>query len=455
MDGIFPYVIAAVVVLFVIVILMLVVSRKNKNGYGESASRQKPLTTKNQAQIIRDANKKLARDPHDASALASLGDVYYASKLWEKAYPIYDELSKLAVTNTTIDNFTVNLRAGVSALQLKKYPEAITLLPNAYKVNPHDFDVNYNLGLACYLNNSFDKAVPCFKKSLVIRPDAHGVYGYLAQSFYKQKHYRDSLPCFKKALDEDPSNKEVLYCMADAMTAEGMGDKALKVFMHLRADPVYGAKSSLAAGTIHARNKDNQAAIQDLEICLKHKDAEPEVRQEGMYRLAQCYIAENQMTKGLELLKEIRNANPNYKDVNTLISRYQELSQNSNLQVYLVAGQTDFIALCRKIVVELCGKQSRVKIEDINMGSVYTDIVAFVSNPRWEDTQLFRFFRTNGSTGELYLRDFHGHMKDVNSDRGFCITAGTFTEEAHKYTEGRPIDLVEKLQLTKILKAIG
>ena len=420
MDNLFPIVIAIVSVLSVIVLLMLIVSHKNKGG---SVGKQGTTRhAKNQAQIVRDANKKLSRDPHDAGALTAIGEVYYTSHLWEKAFPVYDELSKLATVNPDIDNFKVTLRAGICAVQLKKYPEAITILPAAYKINPHDYEVNFNLGLACYLNDMYEKAIPCFKKAIVIKPEASEVYMYLAQCYYKLKHYRDSLPCFKRALDDDPSNKEILFCMADAMMAEGHGDKAMKVFMHLRADPVYGARSSFAAGTIHSRNNDN--------------------------------VATNQMQKGLDVLKNIRNINPNYKDVNTLISRYQELSQNSNLNVYLIAGQTDFIALCRKIVISLCGKNNRVKIEDINMGSVYTDIVAFVSSPRWEDTQLFRFFRTNGSTGELYLRDFHGHMKDVNSDRGFCITAGSFTDEARKFTEGRPIDLIEKPQLTKILKSL-
>ena len=68
---------------------------------------------------------------------------------------------------------------------------------------------------------------------------------------------------------------------------------------------------------------------------------------------------------------------------------------------------------------------------------------------------LFRFFRTTGATGEIYVREFHGHMSDVKAARGFCISAGTFTEEARKYIEGRPIDLIEKNDLTKILKQIS
>ena len=46
-------------------------------------------------------------------------------------------------------------------------------------------------------------------------------------------------------------------------------------------------------------------------------------------------------------------------------------------------------------------------------------------------------------------------MSDVNAERGFCVSAGIFSEESKKYIEGRPIDLIEKTELTKILKQIS
>ena len=35
------------------------------------------------------------------------------------------------------------------------------------------------------------------------------------------------------------------------------------------------------------------------------------------------------------------------------------------------------------------------------------------------------------------------------------MTAGTFTEEARRFTEGRPLDLFDKNRLNKVLNAIG
>lgn len=443
------YLIAAVVVVTLIAVLMLIFGKKSNSNISSGKDH------KSQAQILRRANKKLAKDPYDTEGLFSVGEIYFSKQLWDKAFPVYLQLSKLPREKLKEEEqFLVMLRCGICAVYQEKFQDAVFALSEAYKINSRNFEVNYYLGLACFKSQQYEKAIPCFKKALIAKSDAEGVYFYLGQSLYLTKKYRDCLPCFKKALDEEPSNKEALYDMADAMTEEGHGEKAIKVFMHLRPDPVYGSKSCLHAGIYHKKIGDIENAIQDFEIGLKHENALPEIRLEIEYHLAQVYFGKNQIAKGLALLKTIRNTNSNYKDVNALISRYQELSQNSNLQIYLNAGSSDFIALCRKFIA-INYKNALVKIQDVNFGPVFTDIVAEVSTLKWSNVEVYRFFRTSGSIGELYVREFHGHIQDIKADRGFCISAGSFTEEARKYIEGRPIDLVEKTDLVKILKHIS
>jgi restriction endonuclease Mrr len=62
--------------------------------------------------------------------------------------------------------------------------------------------------------------------------------------------------------------------------------------------------------------------------------------------------------------------------------------------------------------------------------------------------------RTEGQVGELFIRDLYAHSKELYAGRGFCITAGNFTEEAMRFVNARLIDLVDKQQLVKILKTI-
>ncbi len=450
----FSIVIAIVVVLVVITILVAVSAGKKNATAKLSKSAGTIVSKKEQAQIIRDANRRLAKDPKDPEGLMAVGNVYFNNKLWEKAEPVYVQLTKVAVERMQVDAFLANQRAGICCFMNNKQQDALGYLIFAEKINPRDFECNYYLGQALYKNKSFDKAASCFKKALIAKPEAEGVYFLLGRALYEAHHYQESLPCFKKALDENPSNKEALFDMADAMNEQGSSEKAIKVFMHLRPDPVYGARSCLEAGLYHEKAGDTEGAIQDFEIGLKHENAPTDVRLEIEYRLAAVYFSVGQIQKGLLLLKQIRMINGNYKDVNSLISRYQELSSNKNLQIYLTSGTSDFVALCRKVITSKY-KGSYVKIQDINVGPLYTDIIAEIETDKWENTDLFRFFRTNGATGELYVRDFHGHLQDIKADKGYCLTAGTFTEEARKYTEGRPLDLIEKSELTKLLKNIN
>lgn len=443
------YLIAGVIMIAFVAVLTLFMG---KNGGG--STKDKKTSNRNKAQIIKEANKKLAKNPHDPAGLIPLGDVYFSSQIWDKAYLIYNDLSKLDSKSGFVNLDECFLRLGISALQLGKNPEAVQALVSAYKINSVSFENNFYLGKAMFNQKLYEKSVPLFKKAILAKPESTGVYFLLAQSLYFAKKYRECLSFFKKALDEDPSNKEALFNMSDAMFQEGRGDRAIKIFMHLRADPIYGARSCLRAGIFHTKINDLNSAIQDYEIGLKHENEPSDIRVEIEYNLARCYFEKNQIAKGLALLKAIRNSVQNYKDVNSLINRYQELSQNNNLQIYISANSNDFVTLCRKFILTKY-KNSNVKIQNIEKDSLYTDILTEIFAATWQDVVLFRFFRTTGSVGEIYIREFHEHMNDVNAERGFCVSAGIFSEESKKYIEGRPIDLIEKTELTKILKQIS
>ncbi len=448
-----PVIIAVIFCLALIAVLSLVGGRKSGGGGGKLGSRSRGNLQKNRAQIIRECTKRLSHDPYNTQALLPLADLYFNENLWDKAVTLYNTLIDLAATHPDVDPGLVCLRHGICCVKLKRFPEALKSLVTSYKVKPDSFDVNFYLAQACYANNDFEKAIPCFKKAYTINPEAGGITEPLGMAMYKAKKFRDCLPVLRKALNEDPQNKECLFAMADAMQECGAGDKALKVFVHLRPDPVYGPRSCLSAGIIHARMGQNDLAAQDYEIGLKLKDIPTETYLELNYRLAQCYFSTNKIAQGLACLTTINNTVPNYKDVSTLISRYKELNQNSNLQLYLTSGTSDFVVLCRNLVSKYYA-HSVVKISDVEVQQESVEILCEVETPKWEDVELFRFYRTTGAVGELFMRDFHAKLKDKKVDRGFCFTPGSFSEEAHKFVEGRPIDLVEKAQLMTLLKKV-
>ena len=408
---------------------------------------------KTRAQIIKESTRKLAQDPHNADALIALGDLYYNERAWDKAFPIYETQMGIAPAHREIDIFKASLRQGICAVKLEKIPESFKGLSAAAQINPNDFEVNYYLGVAFYKNNEFEKAVPRFKKAVVVKPEASGINSPLGLALYKAKHYKESLPYLKRALDENPENKEALFAMADGMNESGYGEKAIKVFMHLRPDPEFGAKACLAAGIFHLKMGQPDKAVQDFEIGLKHQNATPEVAIETRYRLANAHFAMKAIGKGIGYLQEIQAVNPQYKDVPQLLSRYSELNQNKNLQTYLMASSSDFVALCRRIVMKYY-QRVVAKIIDISVKPENVEILMNIDFVRAEETHIFRFYRTTGAVADLYVREFHARVSEVKADKGVCITAGLFSEEGRKYAEGRPIDLVDKNGLIKILKKV-
>ncbi len=426
-------------------LILAFATKKRSGGKGKQKGR---------AQILRDANRKLAQNPHNPEGLIPLGDLYYNERAWDKAYPIYETMMSISSAHREIDPFKAALRQGICAIKLNKTQEAFKGLGVAYQINKNNFDVNYYLGVAYFKNNEFDKSVPCFKRCIMLRSDAPGINQYLGMGLYKGKHYKEALPYLKRSLDENPENKEALFSMADSMNESGYADKAMRVFMHMRPDPEFGARSCLAAGLYHIKMNQADKAIQDFEIGMKHQDVPQDVMTEIRYRYATSCFMMNSITKGLDALREIQAITPNYKDVSTLISRYSELNQNKNLQIYLMAASSDFVALCRKVAVRMYRKGT-ARILDIAVSQDNVQIQLHVDFSRSEEVHIFRFYRSQGTIGELVIREFLSRVNDIKADKGICVSAGTYSDEARRFVEGRPLDLLEKADLIKILKKVG
>lgn len=437
------------VILIVAFALLLITLLSRKPG-GKGPKREK---RKDRGTIIREATRRLSANPRDPEGLSAMGNIHYQEQDWEKAYPIYEILIDLAPGNPKLDEFEASLRYGVSAIKTNRLQEAIKGLLTARKLKPNHFEVNYNLGYICYLQKEYDKAVPFLRQALITDTENVLAQRYMGFSLHRTHRYRDALAYLKKAIDLQPDDKESLFAMAECLFESGAIDRSLKIFTHLRPDPVLGPQSALYSGIIHAQMNQHDKAVVDFEIGLKHENISKEITNELMYKMAVTLIKNQDIPRALATLKDLQKITQGYKDVPALILRYQELNQNKNLQTYLMAVQSEFVTLCRKIVVQFY-PGAKVKITDISVFADYTDIVSEIDTPKWSDIVIFRFFRSQGSVGELLLRDFHGRIKDLKAGKGICMTAGLFSDESRRFTEGRPIDLFDKDQLNRILNSV-
>jgi hypothetical protein len=108
-----------------------------------------------------------------------------------------------------------------------------------------------------------------------------------------------------------------------------------------------------------------------------------------------------------------------------------------------MAPVAEFVALCRKIVLGYFPKAGVKIIKTLMTSNDWADITVEVNTAKWSDIIMFRFIRSREATGEVALRDFHSHLKDIKAGKGICMSAGAFSEDAKRFTAARLIDLIE------------
>ncbi len=450
MVGILPILLVVVFLAAVLIALLALTGRKSENSNG----RKKKQRTKGRDVVLKEANRRLAQNPKDPEALVDLGELYYREQAWDKALKTYEVLVDLCGANPDLDEFEINMRYGLASLKLGRNDDAYKGLVIARTLKQSNFEVNYNLGMLEFGKKNYEKASQLLQQARTQDPEHAPTLRYLGHAQFRMKNYRDALALLRKAIDLVPDDKESLYAVAECYYEIGQTDQAIKIFTHLRPDPVMGPNASLFAGTIHMNQHQFPKAIMDFELGLKHENLKIEVSVELKYRLAMAYLKQQEIGRALLYLRDVQTGYPNYKDVPQLIAKYQELNANKNLQIFLMAATGDFVTLCRKAALAYFPR-AKVKIMDISVNkNEWADILAEVETRKWQDLVLFRFIRTQGQVGELILRDFHSRIKEVKAGKGYCLTTGSFTDEAKKFVEARLIDLIEKDGIGKILDSV-
>lgn len=453
MDPLLLLVVGIILLVFVLgLVLFYSIRKAGPKEQGETPPKRQK--SRDKQVIIREANKKLAQNPKDTGALLALADIYYNDKDWEKAHKAYALLVTLCSSHPELDEFQLTLRHAIAAMNLRQFEEAYKGLLIARTMNADVFEINYNLGIIEYKRKNYEKAALYLAAAARQQPNHIQTLKHLGVSQHRLKMNKDAIATLKQVIDQRPDDKEAIFYQAQAYYESGQAEMAVSLFTHLRPDPAFGPQAALMSGSLHLKAKNVSQAIIDFELGLKHENIRKDVDLELRYRLAAAYMRLQDVSNAMAMLRHIHAIQPDYKDVDAQLRKNSELSQNQNLQVYLIAPESDFVALCRRIV-EVQFRRSHVKISDIQVRKgEYADVLAEVETAGWADTVLFRFIRSSGQIGEFLLRDLYTRIKEVKAGRGLCFCAGTYSEGALAFVEARFIDLIDKDNLLKILNQV-
>ena len=313
-------VLIAVIAFLAIASVVLILMMKARDG-GSKGKRR----AKDKEAILRDANKRLEQNPLDPGALASIGDVYYQEEAWDKSMKAYETLTDLIARSPVsgIDSFEVFFRLGYCAKKLNMTEQAHRGFTMARSLKTDNFEVNSSLGELEFELKNYEKALQLLQQARIQNSESPVVLRYMGHAFFRLKKPKEAMSFIRKAIDIAPNDKESLFTLAECYYEAHQTDQALRIFSHLRADPVMGPNACLTSGIIHVETRRFDQAVQDYEMGLKHTNIKPDILLELRYNLATTYIKMNEISKGLPLLKLLQMDNPSYKDVNVLLGKYQ------------------------------------------------------------------------------------------------------------------------------------
>ncbi|MBQ5781024.1 MAG: tetratricopeptide repeat protein [Spirochaetaceae bacterium] len=451
--------------LFVVLLLLVIAlcfhfyvsSSPKKEQHKEDFSDSGPIHVKNRERIIANCKKKLSKNPQNYEALRDLAGLYFTEEDYIQALPLYELIFSLPDGQTHIDFPICAMNLGITAANLHQNTVALRALEYAIARIPENFELCLTLANLSYEIGDLTKAIVYYEEALKLQPtDIPSQIG-IAQCRYKSQDYKKAIPILQLLIDDNLGKPELTFMLADSLYATGNPNVSERYFQQLYDDPVFGVKASLALGDIARMNSNFKLSYDcychGLDL-TKTIETDQGVMLALLYNMGQCCLQMKNISKGLELFFRVRDINPDYKNVNDIISSYEEINRNKNLCIYTIGSQDAFSKLCHTIVFSFfktCVK--KVMATDIN--SDYVEVIVQVTDPSsWEDIMVFRFYRSKSPVGELAVRDLYGKTHEVHAGRAFCFVLESFTEGAIKFCDGRQVVLYDRDKLVDVLNKL-
>ena len=393
--------------------------------------------------------------PKNAKSQQDLANYYFENGDYAKAAQIYAILVNGATVNRKLDGFNISLRYGISLMKTGHLDQAYKYVADAFLMNRSDFTAASTLGLIEYKRGNYDTAIIRFKIADQIQPRDRKVRKYIGLCLFRLNKYNEAYPLLNACLEYDPDNHELIYCVAKCCCQMGRNDEALKAFNYLKNDEEYGSLSCLEAGGIYLAKGMNDEALSLFQQAAAAQNLGYEETLELQYRTGIAYLRKNELTAAITIFNEISKVKPDYKDVRLLLEKYGAISGNKGLSGYMFAEEGEFSDICRRLIDFLFPKAGIKILESSFSANRFMEIFANIETVKWEDNVLFRFYRSNLVIDEIPIREFYAKMRDRKINRGFCLTAGSFSDAAKSFTEARYIDLIEGVQLEDLLKKLS
>ncbi|WP_147634415.1 tetratricopeptide repeat protein [Treponema pectinovorum] len=403
------------------------------------------------------AKAVIAREPRNYLAHYYLGKAYIADKKNELALMEYKVVNQNAIFDAKIPETEFRKQLSQLYLKFNQNDEALKEFLLLTKLEPTNAENYYNCGKIYEQKSRADSALGFYQKAIQLNRrhvKAHAAMGLL---LFRAKQFAEAKKEIDLAISLSPQTYSSYYYLGKILKENKDYPGAVNAFEKALRDPEFKQRALLERGSCYMMAKSFDNALAEFDRAVKaSKDEKAQETLYARYFLASCYERNRDIDKAIEQWQIIYQHNHSFRDVAAKLSEYRDLQSNDSLKEFLTCSQEEFIEICKKVAMSGFSMAAQ-KIDSTKWGCIMT--CTEQKSDDWmnvrKQTYLLIFSRDTDAIEDSAIRKFLDMSKQANCTKAIVFASAGFTSSASGFAENRPIELVGKEKLERILDKAG
>ncbi len=443
-----PFLVTVLVVSLVIIFFVI----KRFAHLGKVEKIEQMIGAKQYSKAIPALKALIAKNDENGVAHYHLGLCYFHMNNYEWAMPEFKKALRSPRMGKEIDELVIREKLARIYLNYNQQEEAQKEFILMTQLDPKNYANYYEIGRILHKQGYLDAALGYYQKTIERNPKYGESYFYMGVIVFDKKKFTDALNLFENAIKYDSSLIKSHYYIGMIAQGSKQYEKALTHYGLSERDADLRQKTILQKGKAFVEKGQMDRGASTFETYLKSVVSENAVTLAMRYSLANIYEIKRNVLAAIEQWEKIAKTKANYLDVQDKLAEYETLRVDDHVKDFMVASKESFQVICRNIVESL-GYQ--ILKEDL-IDDERVEFQAIEPGSKWRNTRKIKAYvvilRKNSKIEEREIATIIDNMKTNGTTKSICLSVGGFTEGAKVYAETRPIDLIEKENLTDVLR---
>ncbi len=379
-----------------------------------------------------------------------IGLCYEKLENYELALVEYNKTSLSTVFNPPLDEAEVHKRIAHVSLELGNINKAYQELQIVTTLNYKDAESYFYLGQIAKEKGELQKGLEYFEKAFRYRreyPEAYLEHGKLNSAL---NHTDKAKRSFLQAINQNTDLSEAHFHYGLLLEKDKIFQKSIEEFQLALKDDTYKFDSYVHLASIFMALSDEKRAFEYFEKALEFGTENMENLLDAEYKYAHYLILTGDLNKALKLWNDIHSQDAHYKDVESKIQIYGEISKSSNLTRFITSNKEEFV----KTGNELC-KVMHIKVDNYSIQK--GDLLEFIGiyrAGRDDMACVLHLVKWTNQVGEIPVRELLESVVEEGAAKGIFVTPAHFSDKAHDLSKIRPLELIERERLEGLLSKV-